>query len=194
MARSETTTSAPWRRSSQDCPTRSRRMTQPKRPARPASTPARASSKTAASDGSTPSRRAAARNVSGKGFPASFSRSATTPSTTASKSLSRPVTSRTALVLADEETTARGRAGPAGLRRPPAQEAVEHLLPGRGVDGGRLGEDAVEVEEAGVDVVREAEHVHLATERQGREANRAQPVFFLARQALMNRCSSPPLG
>ena len=38
----------------------------------------------------------------------------------------------------------------------PVQEGVEHPLPRRGVDLGRLGEHAVEVEEAGGDVVRAA--------------------------------------
>src|SRR4051794_35497272 len=49
-ARSCTTTSAPWRRSSSAWPVRSTPTTQPKLPARPASTPAWASSNTAASE------------------------------------------------------------------------------------------------------------------------------------------------
>ncbi len=58
-ARSVTTVSAPWARWAWACPTRSTPTTKP--PARPASTPDRASSKTAAWSGSAPSARAAAR-------------------------------------------------------------------------------------------------------------------------------------
>lgn len=47
-ARSVTTVSAPWRRRASACPTRSTPTTKPNPPARPASTPDRASSKTAA--------------------------------------------------------------------------------------------------------------------------------------------------
>ena len=41
---------------------------------------------------------------------------------------------------------------------PLAQVVVEHLLPGRGVDLGRLGEHAIEVEEAAAHAVRETKH------------------------------------
>ena len=46
----------------------------------------------------------------------------------------------------------------AGLVGPPPEVLVEHLLPGGGVDGGRPGQDAVEVEQAGADAVRKTEH------------------------------------
>ena len=89
--RSSTTMSAPCARSARAWPTRStpdddRRSC----PARPASTPASASSNTAACAGSTPSARAAARNVSGAGLPARCSRSATRPSTISSNRSSDP--------------------------------------------------------------------------------------------------------
>src|SRR5690606_23234388 len=54
-ARSSTTMSAPCARSASAWPTRLTPTTQPKPPARPASTPASASSSTAAAGGSTPS-------------------------------------------------------------------------------------------------------------------------------------------
>ena len=54
-ARSATTTSAPWEYSASAWPTRSTPTTRPNPPALPASTPDSASSKTAASPGSTPS-------------------------------------------------------------------------------------------------------------------------------------------
>ena len=57
-------------------PVRSTPTTKPKPPARPAATPASASSKTAASAGWTLSARAAARNVSGAGLPRSCSAAA----------------------------------------------------------------------------------------------------------------------
>lgn len=57
--------------------------TKPKPPAPPASTPDRASSKTADCAAETPSLRAAARYVSGAGLPPSFMSRATTPSTMA---------------------------------------------------------------------------------------------------------------
>src|SRR5829696_1604978 len=92
--RSDTTTLAPCSRNA---------------PAYPASTPASASSKTAASSGVTSSARAPARKVSGAGFPFSPSRSATTPSMRASKNPSMPAATRTSLVLALDETTAQRR-------------------------------------------------------------------------------------
>ncbi len=39
-----------------------------------------------------------------------------------------------------------------GAFRPPAEECVEHLLPGCGVDGGRLRQHTIQVEEACPDV------------------------------------------
>src|SRR5215467_14808858 len=60
-ARSVTTTLAPCSRSASAWPTRSTPTTRPKRPARPASTPARASSYTAAASGLADSSRAASR-------------------------------------------------------------------------------------------------------------------------------------
>src|SRR5581483_1799467 len=71
----------------------------------------------------------------------------------------------------------------ARLRRPGPQEVVEHLLPGGGVDGGGLGQDAVEVEQAGADAVREAEHGPVATRyhrgRVKRRAGRPSPGLLL---------------
>src|SRR6185369_16514916 len=105
-ARSCTTTSAPCWLSAALCPTRSTPTTQPKWPARPASTPASASSNTTASAGSTPSACAAARNVSGAGLPARCSAEATVPSTRASNMSSMPADSSTALQCFDADTTA----------------------------------------------------------------------------------------
>src|SRR5215217_347485 len=106
-ARSLTTTSAPLRRSASACPVRSTPTTQPNPPARPASTPACASSNTAASAGCAPSMRAAARKVSGAGLPASRSRSAIVPSMISSKRWSMPAATSTSRQLVLEETTAR---------------------------------------------------------------------------------------
>ena len=75
-ARSPTTTLAPFARSASAWPTRSTPKTTPKRPARPACTPASASSNTPACAGSRPRARAPARKVSGAGLPARCSRSA----------------------------------------------------------------------------------------------------------------------
>ena len=61
-------------RSASACPTRSTPTTSLNRPARPAATPASASSNTAASSGRTSRHRAAARYMSGAGFPARCSR------------------------------------------------------------------------------------------------------------------------
>src|SRR5204863_6485171 len=68
-ATSSTTMSAPCSNSASRWPTRSTPTTYPKLPARPASTPASASSKTAASAAGTFSSAAAARKGSGAGFP-----------------------------------------------------------------------------------------------------------------------------
>src|SRR5829696_6251903 len=107
--RSDTTTLAPCSRNASACPARSTPTTQAKPPAHPASTPASASSKTAASLGVTSSARAPARKVSGAGFPFSPSRSTTTPSMRASKNPSMPAATSTSWVLALEDTTARRR-------------------------------------------------------------------------------------
>ena len=64
---------------------RSTPTTSPNAPARPASTPASASSKTAACAGATPERPAPARNVSGRRLAGQVLRSRDTPSTRASK-------------------------------------------------------------------------------------------------------------
>src|SRR5215217_1953409 len=108
-ARSLTTTSAPLRRSASACPVRSTPMTQPNPPARPASTPACASSNTAAAGGSVSTALPAVRKVSGAGLPASFSRSATVPSITTSNRSSIPAATRTSRQLVLDETTARRR-------------------------------------------------------------------------------------
>ncbi len=105
-ARSVTTTSAPASRSACDCPLRSTPMTQPNRPARPASTPAIASSTTTARDGSTPRRRAASRKASGAGLPLRPRRVISIPSTRASNSCAMPAASSTAAQLLLEDTTA----------------------------------------------------------------------------------------
>jgi hypothetical protein len=39
-----------------------------------------------------------------------------------------------------------------------AQELIEHLLPGGGVHGSRLGQDAIQVEQAAADCIRKSEH------------------------------------
>src|SRR5581483_4364058 len=104
-SRSSTTTSAPWRYSASFWFARSTPTTRPKFPARPASTPARASSKTAHLAASRCSMRAASRNVSGAGFPCRCSDSATLPSTWASKPV-RPAALRTSVVFLLDETTA----------------------------------------------------------------------------------------
>src|SRR5690349_38497 len=80
-ARSATTTVAPLRRKASAWPTRSTPTTQPKFPRLPASTPASASSKTAASAGFTPSNSPARRNESGAGLPSMCSSRIVTPST-----------------------------------------------------------------------------------------------------------------
>src|SRR6266516_2771575 len=98
--RSETTTSAPCSRRASLWPVRSTPTTKPKRPARPAATPASASSNTAASAGATPRARAAARNVSGAGFPFRCSRRATIASIRTSKRSSIPAASSTSLQFA----------------------------------------------------------------------------------------------
>src|SRR4051794_16076867 len=108
-ARSVTTTSAPLRRNASDWPTRSTPTTKPNRPARPASTPDSASSKTAAWSGATSSNCAARRNESGAGLPGMFSSRMVTPSTRCCTNRSSPVTSRTSRVLALDETTATAR-------------------------------------------------------------------------------------
>ncbi len=58
---------------------------------------------------------------------------------------------------------------------PLLQVGVEHLLPGGGVDLRRLGEDAVQVEEACVHSVREPEHPREPTARRGRDAGATSP-------------------
>ena len=73
----------------------------------PASTPASASSNTAAARGSTPSARAPARYVSGAGLPCRCSRSATTPSMTASNRSVDPGRAQHVAAFVLEETTAR---------------------------------------------------------------------------------------
>src|SRR5690606_27644930 len=108
-SRSSTTTSAPLARRSSAWPSRSTATTYPNLPARPAATPAMASSNTAASAGVTSRRRAASRKVSGAGLPGRPSAWASDPSTSTSIWDSRPVTSRTSAALALEETTAHGR-------------------------------------------------------------------------------------
>src|SRR5207302_2380850 len=45
-----------------------------------------------------------------------------------------------------------------GVVGPAPEEVVEHLLPGRGVHGGRPGQDPVEVEQAGADAVGKTQH------------------------------------
>ena len=60
---------------------------------------------------------------------------------------------------------------------------------GRGVDRGRLRQDAVEVEQAGAHVVGEAEHGSLLPQTAKVKRTR-QWLRFLARQALMKRCWS----
>ena len=108
-ARSATTTSAPCFFRASACPVRSTPTTKRNLPARPASTPASASSKTAASCGPSPSARAAARKVSGAGFPRRCSRPATTPSIRASNRSSMPTATRMSRQLALDDTTAERR-------------------------------------------------------------------------------------
>src|SRR5260370_9299870 len=107
-ARSVTTISAPCCFSASACPTRSTPTTNPKPPARPAATPASASSKTTAALSLSPRARAPARKVSGAGFPRRCSCSATTPSIRASNRASMPAATSTSRQLALEDTTARG--------------------------------------------------------------------------------------
>src|SRR5262249_3149783 len=107
--RSSTTMSAPCSRRAAAWPARSTPTTYPKPPARPALTPASASSNTAASAGAAASASAAARKVSGAGFPFRCSRSATTPSTSTSKRSPMRAACSTARVLALDETTPRRR-------------------------------------------------------------------------------------
>src|SRR5712691_11857728 len=105
--RSVTTTLAPCSRRASAWPTRSTPTTKPKPPARPASTPASASSNTVHSPGSNPSALAPARNVSGAGLPCRCSRSATMPSIRASNRSAIPAASSTCLQLVLDDTTAR---------------------------------------------------------------------------------------
>src|SRR5579859_2952845 len=105
-ATSCTTMSAPCSRSSAAWPTRSTPTTRAKPPARPAATPAWASSKTAAWCAVTWSISAAARYVSGAGLPRRPRCLATTPSMRASNSPAMPAESSTSWVLALAETIA----------------------------------------------------------------------------------------
>src|SRR5262249_35786129 len=127
-ARSATTRSAPCSRSASACPTRSTPTTNPNWPARPAATPASASSKTAASPASSRSTRPRARTVSGAGLPRRCLRSATRPSMAASNRSSTCAAASTSRQLALEDTTARRRRAsraarteraPPGLAPPP---------------------------------------------------------------------------
>ena len=80
------------------------------------------------------------------------------------------------------------------VRSPSAQEVVEHLLPGRGVDAGRLGEHPVEVEQAGPDAVGgRSDHdpgqlpdgdVAGGGHRLGRRPSRPRPVDKLVALAI----------
>src|SRR5579863_4008939 len=105
-ATSCTTMSAPCARSSAAWPTRSTPTTRAKPPARPAATPAWASSKTAAWCAVTWSMSAAARYVSGAGLPRNPRCFATTPSMRTSNSPAMPAESSTCWVLALAETIA----------------------------------------------------------------------------------------
>ncbi|CFR86594.1 Uncharacterised protein [Mycobacterium tuberculosis] len=80
-----------------------------KLPARPAATPDRASSNTAAASGVTPNSSAARRKESGAGLPAMCSSRNVTPSTRCWTNRSRPVVASTSRVLALEDTTATPR-------------------------------------------------------------------------------------
>src|SRR5215831_4691267 len=94
--RSFTTRCAPWCRSSSAFPLRATPITSPKLPLRPAWTPEMASSKMTARVGSTPSRCAAMRNVSGAGLPARCCSRTVLPSTRTSKKASSLAAFKTA--------------------------------------------------------------------------------------------------
>src|SRR3954453_18193694 len=78
----------------------------PPPPPRPPAPPDTASSNTTAAEGSSPSRRAPARNVSGCGLPRRPSRAVTTPSTRTSIRSAKPAAAMTCSPLADAVTTA----------------------------------------------------------------------------------------
>ena len=66
----------------------------------------------------------------------------------------------------------------AGLLGAPFQELVEHLLPGRRVDGGGLGQHAVHVEQAGLHVIGQPEHVADGTVSPVSQIDRVEVIII----------------
>ena len=102
-----------------------------------------------------------------------------------------PVATRLAvdvlLVVVREHELAKRLTGPAV---PASEELVEHLLPRARVDLGGLGQDAVEVEQAGGDAVRQVEHGRKLPE----PAVSRQAVFGYLRSGQRRRARPPPLA
>src|SRR5205823_2728868 len=82
----------------------------------------------------------------------------------------------------------------AGARRARGEVLVEHLLPGRGVNLGRLREHAIEIEQAGADRGREPEHQRDATGARPRATSGDAPTSLTrsqSRKAMMQPSASP---